>query len=673
MATDIEKLVVSLEASITKYERTMNKALGVTNNTMQRIEKRQQTAMQKINAGWSDMQRNIATAFAVAASARGVVTLIDTATRIENSLKVAGLAGEELTRVYDALYVSAQKNAAPLESLAQLYGRVVLVQKELGASTEDMLRFTDNVAMALRVAGTDAQGASGALLQLSQAMGSGVVRAEEFNSILEGALPIAQAAAVGLKEAGGSVAKLRQLVVDGKVSSEAFFRAFEAGAVTLEDKVASAEMTVSQQFVRLRNVLIDVAGEMNDGTDASKLLGEGIANLADIVRQMADGINAAIGPLQTMIGQLDGGIGTARAFANELARISGLEGIGAAVATGINDLQIPGLTAGSSAHTRVLSQTFELLANTPEDQALADALSGKALPEPLKVVVESDKPKQISLADYPLSGNGGGKGSKSPGDRFAESLADYQRRIDMLNQETALMSTLSPLLNDYGYAKERLKAIQELENAARRAGIELGPAQRQEIEDLATAYATATSEAERLAEAQKLTVENFEALRDGARDALETIIDGFIEGKEAGDIFADVLKNIGSQFLKMGLDGLFGGFGGGGGGLGSLIGGIFGGRGFATGTPNTGGIRGEPRGIVHGQEAVIPLPNGGKVPVMVQQPAQASGGDTIFNIDARGAQQGVAEEIRIALERYDRKTLPRRVNELKGNSLVVNG
>src|SRR5690606_33276322 len=160
--------------------------------------------------------------------------LIDAATRIDNALKVAGLSGQELERVYSRLFESAQSNAAPIESLVTLYGRLAIVQNELGVSSNEMLNFTNSVAMALRVAGTDAQSASGALLQLSQAMGSGIVRAEEFNSILEGALPIAQAAAAGIEEAGGSVAKLRQLVVDGKVSSEAFFRGFEAGAYILE-------------------------------------------------------------------------------------------------------------------------------------------------------------------------------------------------------------------------------------------------------------------------------------------------------------------------------------------------------------------------------------------------------------------------------------------------------
>lgn len=447
MAEKIQTLLVSLEARINQYEATMRKAMQQTDRSARSIENRFRRMNSNIGANFGRLQAQIGAAFAGVAATRGAVQLIDSATRIENSLKVAGLAGDELSRVYDRLFASAQKNAAPLETLAQLYGRVAIVQKELGTSTEEMLRFTDNVAMALRVAGTDAQSASGALLQLSQAMGSGVVRAEEFNSILEGALPIAQAAAAGLEEAGGSVAKLRQLVVDGKVSSEAFFRAFEAGAYTLENKVAGAELTVSQQFVRLQNVLIDVAREMNEGTGASKLLGDGVANLAEIVRDMGDGIQAAIGPLQTLVGLFEGGVNAARDFANEIARIGGWDQASAKAATWINDRQIPGLSAGSSAGGRVLQQTFELLGATPQDQALADALAGKAQPEALKVVVDADDRRQVTLADYilPASSKGGGK---SAGDRYGESLAEYERRIEMLNQETELMRQAGPLIAD---------------------------------------------------------------------------------------------------------------------------------------------------------------------------------------------------------------------------------
>lgn len=181
-------------------------------------------------------------------------------------------------------------------------------------------------------------------------------------------------------------------------------------------------------------------------------------------------------------------------------------------------------------------------------------------------------------------------GGRSAGDRYADSISNFERRIETLKQETALISSLNPLLNDYGYAKEKLKAIQELETAAARAGIEIGPQQREQIENLATAYAAASAEAQRLAEAQKATVAQFGEIRDAARSALETIIDGFIEGKDAGEIFSNVLKQIGSQFLQSGLNALFGGGATGGFGLfGGLFGFAEGGkvRGAGTGTSDS--------------------------------------------------------------------------------------
>ncbi len=296
--TDLQRLVVSMEARYASMEGELRKANGVANKQARAIETRFRKMNTSVGASLGRLGGIVAGAFSV----RAAQQLIDASTRIQNSLKVAGLSGEELMRVYERLFQSAQKNAAPLEALVDLYGRASLVQKELGVSTEEMLRFTDRVAVALRVSGKSAAESSGALLQLSQALGSGVVRAEEFNSILEGALPIAQAAAAGLREAGGSVAKLRQLVVDGKVSSEAFFRAFEAGAPILEEKVAGAELTLSQGFVRLQNVLIDAAGKFDEVTGSSKL----VAGALNLVAEALEAIVAVGSPfMQTIEGVSD--------------------------------------------------------------------------------------------------------------------------------------------------------------------------------------------------------------------------------------------------------------------------------------------------------------------------------------------------------------------------------
>jgi len=305
-AQDLERLVVQLSADTRRFENAMRRAQGVTVKELGKIERRAQQSASTIGASFGRLGGAFAGAFISGAALRNAQELIDTATQIQNALKVAGLEGEALDATYSKLFASAQKNAAPIESLVTLYSRLALTQKELGVSGEELIGFTDKIALALRVGGTDATAASGALLQLSQALGGGTVRAEEFNSIIESTPTIAQAAAVGLTEAGGSVAKLRQLVVDGKVSSEAFFRAFEAGSVVLESKVAGAALTVGQQYEKLRNTLINVAGKINEASGASDKAGSAIERLGGAVEVLGDIIvRIANGPIGTFLGKLD--------------------------------------------------------------------------------------------------------------------------------------------------------------------------------------------------------------------------------------------------------------------------------------------------------------------------------------------------------------------------------
>lgn len=633
MATDVEKLVVSLEASIRGFERAMNRANGVADQSARKIERRFDGMSKRMETSFLALNRGIASAFAGAAALRGAQQLIDASTRIENSLKVAGLAGDDLANVYDKLFASAQRNAAPVESLVTLYGRAAIVQKELGVSTQELLGFTDNVAVALRVAGTDAQSASGALLQLSQALGSGTIRAEEFNSILEGALPIAQAAAAGLEEAGGSVSKLRGLVVDGKVSSEAFFRAFEAGSVILQEKVANSEYTVSQGFVRLQNVLIDTAGKFDNATNASGRIGTALQQLANGIEQIGNAADAnapAINRFIDWLGRTGDALGNSmfQGTVREFEAISGavdelsskFDRYGSSVtdaelataqaeqalasfslnaSSSFGDLEpvvqdfiqqlLEGKGTAESAAEAIhaigeagdfgplISQlgglVDQLFAVRGEAVATAAAVAAAAAGQSSTTNIADQRAEQlgnrpkpavkpVSIADYapPVSSSGGGGGSKISGaDRFGDTLADYQRRIDLMNRETELQRGLNPLVNDYGLAMERLRAQIELENAAKEAGLPLDEKRRQQIDELASGYAQATAEAARLAEVQENTAAKFEEVRDAARSALETITDGFLEGKDAGEIFNDVLKNIGSQLLNMGFNTLFGG------------------------------------------------------------------------------------------------------------------
>lgn len=181
MATDREGLLVTLEARTAKLERDMARGRGIVRKRMSDMERDVQRSANRIDAAMSKLGGGagmLARGLFAGVSLAGAQQLMDASTRITNALKVAGLEGDELKKVYDSLFQSAQRNAAPMEALVTLYGRASLVQKELNVSTAELLNFTDKVAVALRVSGQSAAESSGALLQLSQALGSGIVRAD---------------------------------------------------------------------------------------------------------------------------------------------------------------------------------------------------------------------------------------------------------------------------------------------------------------------------------------------------------------------------------------------------------------------------------------------------------------------------------------------------------------
>lgn len=211
-----------------------------------------------------------------------------------NGLRVAGVEAGQTKVVQDALFASAQKYGIELNSLGTLYSRASQASQTLGASQSDLLRFSDGVSAALKVQGGSTESASGALLQLSQALQAGTVRAEEFNSINEGAFPILQAVAAGSTRFAGSVATLRAEVLKGTVTSKEFFQSFLAGAPMLEERAAKATLTTAAGFVTLRNALEVYVGEANATSGASAALGAALNGIADNIATVIPAI-AVIG------------------------------------------------------------------------------------------------------------------------------------------------------------------------------------------------------------------------------------------------------------------------------------------------------------------------------------------------------------------------------------------
>lgn len=258
---------------------------------------------------------------------RGLIQYLDAFQGLQNRIRIVTDSTQELVQTTNALFDIANRTRAPVEQIAELFQRGSIAADELGASNEELLQFVEAVGNGLAIQGGSAASASGALTQLSQSLGSGIVRAEEFNSILEGAFPIAQAAARGLDEAGGSVARLRQLVIEGQVTSDEFFRAILSQSDELAETFGQTTATIGQALTQLRNEFIRFVG----GIDQANGITQAFVTVIQFLAENLDTIARAIGGLAVSFALLAGprAIGAAIAAVRALTLAIATNPIGA--------------------------------------------------------------------------------------------------------------------------------------------------------------------------------------------------------------------------------------------------------------------------------------------------------------------------------------------------------
>ena len=595
-ATDLERLTVTLEASVRKFERELNKARTTADRALRGIEADAKKSRARIEASLGDIGRGLRSGlarglgfFGLGIGAVEVTRAIAEAAaeyvNLQNALKVAGLEGAALERTFASLYQIAQRNGTALAPLTALYSSVAQVQKELRASSEDLLRFTGGVSLALRVAGSSSQEAAGALLQLSQALGSGVVRAEEFNSVNAGARPILQAVAAGLKEAGGSVATLKTLVDAGKVSSEAFFRAFLAGIPVLEQSAAKAQGTVAQAAERAATAFVVFIGELDKNVGASQRAADAINTVASAIEWLTGYIDAAaagLANLQRWFNSLGN-----HPFWRRLGELAGA------------DFSAAGIRAAGFVPMNDALDQAERVAEvwkTVEEQARAGSMAGYQ-PGAAKPAVSP-----VSLADYPVPGSkvsgAKGGGGRSAGDRFGDDLERVRDQIAMLDRERESIGLTTA-------AREKARKALELELAAKRAGVPLTDEYRAKIEQLATAYGQAEEALETARQAQQDFVELQQFVGRELSSFFSDIVSG---GENAEKALMNLVKRLADAALQAALLGRgplasLLGLSGSGGQVGGLVGMLF--KGFAGGGYTGAGGKYEPAGIVHRGEYVF--------------------------------------------------------------------
>jgi tape measure domain-containing protein len=265
-----------------------NRATGAT--------KKLKRSSDQMAAGFKAAAR-AASGFIAVLGFRELIRTADTFNKIQNSLRIVTDSTEELAVANERLFEIAQQTRAPFEATASLFSRASIAADELGASQEQLFRLTELSGKALAITGGSAAESAGALRQLSQSFSSGIVRGEEFNSILEGAFPLAQAAARGFGETGISVGKLRTLVIEGKVSSEEFFEAILKGGQQLDEQFAQTVPTVGQGLEVLNNSFITFVGAIDGASGASAGLATVMIEAAGFLGDLGNALTGTLDPL----------------------------------------------------------------------------------------------------------------------------------------------------------------------------------------------------------------------------------------------------------------------------------------------------------------------------------------------------------------------------------------
>lgn len=148
------------------------------------------------------------------------------------------------------IFTSAQRSRGSYQETADAISKMGLMAKDAFGSNKELVAFMEQINKQFVIAGTSADGVRAATLQLTQAMGSGVLRGEELNSIFEQAPVIIQTIADYLDV---PVGKIRALAQEGELSASVVKNAMLWAADETNAKFAEMPMTFAQIWTSIKN------------------------------------------------------------------------------------------------------------------------------------------------------------------------------------------------------------------------------------------------------------------------------------------------------------------------------------------------------------------------------------------------------------------------------------
>lgn len=190
----------------------------------------------------------------------------------------------------DVLRISRAAQTGIAET-GSLYARLFSSVKQLGFAQGEVAKVTETVALSLRVSGATAAESASAILQLSQAFGSGVLRGEEFNAVNEASPRLMQALADAIGKPKG---ELRGMAEQGELTAKVLALALPKALGQLRDEAASIPLTIGGAFTNLGNEFTLLLGKINEGSGAFSAFAKLINGLASNLGTLFGALSVAI-------------------------------------------------------------------------------------------------------------------------------------------------------------------------------------------------------------------------------------------------------------------------------------------------------------------------------------------------------------------------------------------
>ena len=204
---------------------------------------------------------------------------------LSSRVKLVTKDDAERLQVESRLYQMSIKNRASLEDLGDLYYKTASSAKQFGASQEDVLRLTDIVSKSLIVGGADTAQQKSTILQLSQALSSGVLQGDELRSLRENAPRLMQEIA---KNMGTTMAGLKEMGAKGELTTQRLMQAILQSGGAIEGEFARMTPTIGQALTVLGNKWSKLILDIQNNTGVFGQIAGLILQGVDLIGQTID-------------------------------------------------------------------------------------------------------------------------------------------------------------------------------------------------------------------------------------------------------------------------------------------------------------------------------------------------------------------------------------------------